>query len=107
MGAGPRSVAIGEGAVWVANIDGKSVSKIDPQEAKTIDRPIPVGQRPNDLAVGYGSVWVIDNFNATLTRIDPDTLSVEGDPIERRLAPARSQRPASTTSGWPTAPTAR
>ncbi len=65
-------MATGEGAVWVANIDGKSVSKIDPQQAKTIGHPIPVGQRPNDLAVGYGSVWVIDNVNGTLTRIDPD-----------------------------------
>ena len=92
--------------MWVANIDGKSVSKIDPQEAQMIDRPIPMGQRPNDLAVGDGSVWVIDNINGTLTRIDPDALSVEGDRSTSARTRAES-RPASATSGWPTARTAR
>jgi YVTN family beta-propeller protein len=66
-------VATGEGAVWAATAG--SMWKIDPEQAKTVGDPIPIGDRPNDIVVGEGSVWEIDIFEG-LTRIDPDKARV-------------------------------
>ena len=56
VGDEPRSVAVGAGSVWVANIAGESVSEIDPESRQTVGRPIEAGKRPSELAVGGGSV---------------------------------------------------
>ena len=56
VGDRPVAVAVGEGAVWVANAGDGTVSRIDPEtsDVTTID----VGQAPAGIAVGNGLVWV-------------------------------------------------
>jgi DNA-binding beta-propeller fold protein YncE len=68
---GPHALAIGDGGVWVAAIDGGTVSEIDERRGSMIGRPIPVGDRPSDVATGPGVVWAIDNASGKLVRIDP------------------------------------
>jgi class 3 adenylate cyclase/streptogramin lyase len=52
VGAGPASVAVGEGGVWVANsIDG-TVSRIGSNEAT-----IPLGAPSRGVVARYGGVW--------------------------------------------------
>ena len=52
VGAGPASVAVGEGGVWVANsIDG-TVSRIGSNEAT-----IPLGAPTRGVVAAYGGVW--------------------------------------------------
>ena len=50
------SVAVGEGAVWVANELSATVSRIDPEKNEVVET-IPLGNRPPDRR-GHGRVWV-------------------------------------------------
>ena len=81
LGTEPRSLATGDGSVWVTNIRAASVSRIDPDGPKRVGSSIAVGELPNDIAVGEGSVWVTSNLNGTVTEIDPETGEVVGEPI--------------------------
>ncbi len=71
--AGPTAVAIGEGAVWVADSDANTVTRIDPTGLLT---PITVGEGPSAIAVGEGGVWVADSLGDSVTLIDPGTDAV-------------------------------
>jgi YVTN family beta-propeller protein len=73
VGKSPRSIAIGEGAVWTLNAGDDSVSRVDPKTNKVantikIGAPVAGGQ----IAVGEGSVWV-SAPGTPLARIDPRT----------------------------------
>jgi YVTN family beta-propeller protein len=74
VGASPTDVAVGEGAVWVANGGEHTVSRIDPASNRIAGNPIPVSV-PTDVAVGEGAVWVASDD--TLLRIDPATNRIE------------------------------
>jgi len=67
----PANVAVGEGAVWVANTQHGTVARIDPATRKVTT--IKVGQTPSGVAVGAGAVWVANNGDDTVARIDPAT----------------------------------
>jgi DNA-binding beta-propeller fold protein YncE len=68
----PAAVAAGAGAIWVADVSGNAVLRVDPGTLRILAR-IPVGDSPVALAVGAGSVWVANNLAGTISRIDPDT----------------------------------
>jgi YVTN family beta-propeller protein len=57
VGKSPVAVAVGASAVWVANSGDGTVSKVDPDETRTI-ATILVGNRPQGVAVAGGLVWV-------------------------------------------------
>ena len=84
-GQGPTAVAVGGGAVWVANTQDGTVSRIDPRTA-TVTHTIPVGRRPTGVAAGAGAVWVANSLSGTLDRIDPHTMRVEST-VEVGAAP--------------------
>jgi streptogramin lyase len=73
VGKSPRSIAIGEGAVWTLNAGDDSISRVDTKTNKAantikIGAPVAGGQ----VAVGEGSVWV-SAPGLPLARIDPRT----------------------------------
>jgi DNA-binding SARP family transcriptional activator len=70
VGRRPIAVAVGAGAVWVANAASGTVTKLDPSTGGFLDT-IGVGADVNDLVVGFGSVWVADGNDGTVTEIDP------------------------------------
>jgi len=72
VGVRPSAVATGNGSVWVANLEDRTVSRIDPQ-ALSLQRTIPIGSVPTGLAVGFGSVWIISGTAGSLSRLDPGT----------------------------------
>jgi serine/threonine protein kinase len=72
VGIGPEAIAAGEGAVWVANVEDATVSRIDPADTEARPRTISVGDYPSDVAVGGGSIWVARGARAELTLINPD-----------------------------------
>src|SRR6266542_4713579 len=86
VGNDPRALAVGAGAVWVANAwwEG-TVSRIDPSNVVTAE--IPVGRGASAVAVGAGAVWVTGSGNGTIFRIDPrtsavvDTIRVGSSPV--------------------------
>jgi YVTN family beta-propeller protein len=85
VGTAPSDVAVGAGAVWVANAGSGTVDRIDP-ETSTVRQTIRVGSSPGGVAVGEGYVWVVDSLEGTLSRIDPrsnevtQTISVGNGP---------------------------
>ncbi len=76
VGIGPRSVAVGGGAVFVANTADGTVSRIDPATRQVV-RTIAVGDFPSDVAVADGAAWVALGGNAQLRRIPLDQNEAE------------------------------
>ena len=79
IGGTPVAVAVGEGAVWVADQTGGSVVRID--TADTTERSTAqVGDGPLAVAAGEGAAWVA-NAEGTVRRLDPSTGEPSGPPI--------------------------
>jgi YVTN family beta-propeller protein len=57
VGDAPSALAVGGGAVWVANAGDGTVSRIDLEKRK-VDATIRVGNAPSGIAFGGGKVWV-------------------------------------------------
>jgi len=72
--AGPKEMAVFDGAVWVTCDGGGVVARIDIATNEVVAE-IPAGSRPANIAVGEGSVWVW-NHQLQLLRIDPATNEV-------------------------------
>ena len=69
-GAGPLSVAAGEGSVWVITSRGNLLG-IDPKELQITHRIRMSAQQPTLLAVGAGSVWTANQANYDVSKVDP------------------------------------
>jgi YVTN family beta-propeller protein len=76
VGKRPTAVAVGEGAVWIANADDGTVSRLDPKTRTVVDT-VGVGSDVHDLATGFGSVWVAGGADGTVTSIDATTGTTE------------------------------
>ncbi len=70
VGKKPYDVIVGESGVVSANLDGKSISIIDPETSES--REIRVGGAPDEVVEGEGGIWAV-NFSNAVTRIDPET----------------------------------
>jgi len=83
----PRTVAAGEGGVWVSAPLDDRVLRIDP-ETNAITDTIPTGRGTSGVATGAGSVWVTSTIDGAVSRIDPfsarivDEIDVGGRPRE-------------------------
>ena len=78
VGVDPVAIAAGNDAIWVANRDNATVTKIAPQsptQAYARD-VVPVGRGPIAIATVPGGVWVANGADGTLMRIDPATDTV-------------------------------
>jgi len=78
-------IAVGGGAVWVSDVGGDQVWRIDP----ALNSPAgstKVGVGPLGVAYGAGSIWVANSGDGTVSRIDPvtarvvETIDVGGSP---------------------------
>jgi YVTN family beta-propeller protein len=78
VGSRPDAIDVGEGGVWVANLDGKALSLIDP-ENRTVARTISLERygTPTGLVVGFGAVWVVHGLLGTVSRVAPQYTGVE------------------------------
>jgi serine/threonine-protein kinase len=76
-GAGPMAVAVGGSAVWVANFDADTVTKIGVSGSAPVQSTFDVGDGPVDLAVDENAVWVANQLDRTVVRLDPETGDVE------------------------------
>jgi DNA-binding beta-propeller fold protein YncE len=77
----PRSVAVGEGAVWVL-VHGTrehEVLRIDPATGETTARArFPASPGIDSLDAGLGAVWAVSSSSAELYRIDPHSAETTG-----------------------------
>ncbi|HKO84608.1 MAG TPA: BTAD domain-containing putative transcriptional regulator, partial [Actinomycetota bacterium] len=65
-------VATGEGAVWVANEEQGTVSRVDAATRRVVQR-ITVGRDPAGVAAGDGAVWVTNSGERSVSWINPST----------------------------------
>ena len=94
IGGTPTSVSVGEGAVWVLDADGQSVSRVDPQTRQA--RTFGTGGVPTDLAAGAGALWVgngqstgaqfVGPLATSVSNIDPHTRAIRARVGLRRSA---------------------
>jgi YVTN family beta-propeller protein len=80
VGAGPAAIAWGARGLWVANLDDRTVTRVDPSSLRVL-RTIPVDGVPTGLAATGSAVWVADGAGV-VSRIDP---SYDRIGIARRL----------------------
>jgi YVTN family beta-propeller protein len=74
VGSRPGAIAFGDGHVWVANEEDRSVSRIDPRTRAV--RVITLGRTPTGITFGVGAVWVAHGLAGSVSRIDPEFLTV-------------------------------
>jgi ABC-type branched-subunit amino acid transport system substrate-binding protein len=79
------ALAVGAGAVWVADPEGGSVWRIDP-EPEPILRTIPLEVGVAGIAFGEGAVWATNELSGEVYRIDPRTNRAR---VVSRIASAR------------------
>ena len=95
------AIAVGEGAVWVANAGDDSVSHVDPRANASL-RSISVGDAPSAIAIGDGAVWVANAQDDTVSRIDPATnrvvATIEVGPTGPRASRSRVTRSGSASA---------
>jgi len=75
LGARSGQVAVGEGAVWVANAEQGTVARVDPAARRVLQR-ITVGREPAGVVAGGGAVWVANSGDRSLSWINPATNTV-------------------------------
>jgi YVTN family beta-propeller protein len=73
---GPRGIAAGADAIWVACQGADVVVRIAADLNFVSTRTIEVGDGPTAVAFGAGAVWVANSGDGTVSRIDPETLDV-------------------------------
>jgi DNA-binding beta-propeller fold protein YncE/tRNA A-37 threonylcarbamoyl transferase component Bud32 len=71
----PRTVAAGEGGVWISAPLDDRVLRIDP-ETNAITATIRTGHGASGVAAGAGSVWVTSTIDGTVSRVDPRTAEI-------------------------------
>jgi YVTN family beta-propeller protein len=65
------AIAVDARAVWVADADSNTVTRVDPQSG--LSTATPVGNGPTGIATGAGGVWVTLKLDDSVALIDPDT----------------------------------
>jgi serine/threonine protein kinase len=76
---GSNDIATGLGAVWVADVEGRAVHRVDPRE-EGISRSYDVRGGPLGVAVGVDAVWAASEAG-TVARVDPRTDQVVAIPV--------------------------
>ena len=76
VGKRPGPADFGGGAVWVANLDDSTLSRINPR-TREVERTIPMPDVfPSDIASGEGAVWVANGPANMVLRVSPDANDV-------------------------------
>jgi YVTN family beta-propeller protein len=69
VGVDPEAIAVGRNAVWVANTEDKTVSRIDPKTRRLVGGAIHLDDYPTDLVVGAGDLWVALESSTAIQRV--------------------------------------
>jgi len=78
VGIQPGPVAVGAGAVWVGNLQDRSLTRIDPVEQSAVATISLDSKTPSGIAVGLGAVWVAHGLLGQVSRVDPQFGQITG-----------------------------
>jgi YVTN family beta-propeller protein len=87
VGIRPGPVAVGDGAVWVGNLDERTLTKVDAARRASAGTFPLEGRTPTGVAVGADSVWVAHGVLGKLSQVDPqfgqvaETIDVAGEAL--------------------------
>ena len=70
VGIRPGPVAAGGGAIWVGNLDDRTLSRID-AVTRDVVANVTLPATPDAVTFGAGVVWVVNGRLGTLYRVDP------------------------------------
>jgi len=70
VGARPGAISAGEDAIWVSNLEDRTLTRLDPA-TRRITRTIPLAATATGIEVGLGAVWAAHGRTGQLSRIDP------------------------------------
>jgi YVTN family beta-propeller protein len=76
VGSRPDAVDVGEGGVWIANIDDKTLMRVDP-DTRTVEHTFLLDATPYGIVVGFGAVWIANGLAGTVSRVAPQYTGVE------------------------------
>jgi YVTN family beta-propeller protein len=72
VGIRPGPLAVGGGALWIGNLDDRTLTKIDTKRRNSLGT-FPLDNRtPTGIAVGAGSIWVAHGALGKLAAVDPE-----------------------------------
>jgi len=71
VGIRPGPVAAGAGSIWVANLQDRNLTRIDPGQRRAVAAISLDNRTPTGLAVGAGAVWVAHGPRGELSRVEP------------------------------------
>ena len=74
----PVDVAVGAGAVWVADSSGDSVARVDGGRRQLVTTIVGIGPNPRSVVILGRDVWVVTADDGRAWRIDGDANTVEG-----------------------------
>jgi YVTN family beta-propeller protein len=80
VGDHPEGISIGDGSVWVANVEDDTVSRIDPATNRVV-ATIAVGDRPLHIKAAGAALWVPNSGDGTISRIPYDRNRAVGAPL--------------------------
>lgn len=87
VGIRPGPVAADSGAVWVGNLDERTLTKIDAGRRASVGTFSLENRTPTGIAVGAGAVWVAHGALGKLAAVDPQfgqvtkTIDVAGEAL--------------------------
>jgi class 3 adenylate cyclase/streptogramin lyase len=71
VGTTPSTLAYGEGGLWVANFDDRTIQRVDVANGTASPAQGGISATPTGIAVGGGYVWVTNTFSGEVVRVDP------------------------------------
>jgi class 3 adenylate cyclase/streptogramin lyase len=71
VGTTPTRMAFGDGALWVANFDDRTIQRVNVADATASPAQGGISATPSAIAVGGGYVWVTAEFAGQVIRVDP------------------------------------
>jgi outer membrane protein assembly factor BamB len=66
----PTDVTVGPHAVWVASMQHRRVTRINPR-SNAVSGSFHVGRGPSGVALALHRLWVLDNTDSTVSELDP------------------------------------
>jgi YVTN family beta-propeller protein len=71
VGIRPGPLAVGHGAVWVGNLEDRTLTRLDARARMPVATLALDNRTPTGIAVGAAAVWVAHGLRGQLSRVDP------------------------------------